>query len=130
MAVIQFANNRSTSTIINSSSSTTHARARAREADPEVYAMLEDAYLETFDRTLPRAVWDEMEWFMEIGHIQPAVILRALDETCSAPRPSWAYTRAILKHCRRDGALDIEGWEKRQDEHFSRHHRDPLGELL
>ena len=40
---------------------------------------------------------------LEKGNITPTQVSRALQQTAYAPRPSWAYARAIIRRMVRDG---------------------------
>lgn len=40
---------------------------------------------------------------LEKGNITPMQVTRALQQTAYAPRPSWAYARAIIRRMVRDG---------------------------
>ena len=75
--------------------------------------MLADCYRDTLERRPAGIVLDEMAAFLDQG-VEPCVIMMALDETAAAPRPSWAYARAILRGCVRDGATTAQGWHDRQ----------------
>lgn len=94
-----------------SSSTTTRVRVRARE---ETLDMLADAYADTFDRRPPRLVLEDMEHFLD-GEMEPVIIMWALDAAAAAPSPSWAYARAVLNACAREGVRTAEDWQARQD---------------
>lgn len=113
--VREFRTTRTTGTTESSSSTTTRACACAREDElAEAMDMLEDAYADTFDRRPPRLVADEMEVYLAEG-MEPVVIMWALDAAAAAPRPSWAYARAILNACAREGVKTAEDWQNRQN---------------
>lgn len=78
------------------------ACARAREGAREGAApktaltMLAAAYEDAFSRHMPRAVAIEMLRMMQHG-AAPELIVAVLDYSTGAPRPSWAYARAVLQ---------------------------------
>lgn len=45
----------------------------------------------------------EVRTQLERGEITPQQVSRALQQTAYAPRPSWAYARAIIRRMVRDG---------------------------
>ena len=90
----------------------------------EALDMLADAYADTFDRRPPRLVTDEMEAMLGQG-MEPVVIMWALDEAAAAPRPSWAYARAVLAACAREGVRTAEDWRARQDRWANRRRARP-----
>lgn len=116
-------------------SSTTGARARARareeagdQDERRIKARImrgwyEDAcvyYQQSFDSKLSPVISRDIAGAIAQG-ITGDVVRAAMDATQDAPRPSWAYCRAILQRCERDGirtladwAADREAWQRRQ----------------
>lgn len=107
------------------STSTTGARARARarkeETDTEreirarariLRVWYEEAcmyYQRSFDRKITPNVSRDIADAVAAG-IVGDVIRAAMDATQDAPRPSWAYCRAILTRCERDHILTMADW--------------------
>lgn len=71
-----------------------HARARAY-AYERARREIDEVYLDVFNRSLPAFVRREVEWFLGRG-MQPQMIRCVIEYTACAPRPSWAYARAVL----------------------------------
>ena len=106
-----------TSRISSSSSSSTGARAcvRAyareedRQADIQGYRIKQlcKHFEESFDRRCPPVVAKEIGDALNLG--MDADLLEAIiDETQLAPRPSWAYARAIIRRCFREQVYTAE----------------------
>lgn len=60
---------------------------------------------------------DQIDWYLKSGFTAD-LLLMAAESTMLAPRPSWAYFRAILRNCASDGCktgsayLDrLEDWK-------------------
>lgn len=103
-----------TSRISSSSSSSTGARARVREEEAEQDARVQEYrikhlckhYEESFDRKCPPVVAKEIGDVINLG--MDADLLEAIiDETQLAPRPSWAYARAIIRRCFREQVYTV-----------------------
>lgn len=116
--------NTNTTSRTSSSSSSTGAcvRARAREeeaataggAEEERAARVQEYrikylckhYEESFDRKCPPVVAKEIGDVINLG--MDADLLEAIiDETQLAPRPSWAYARAIIRRCFREQVYTV-----------------------
>lgn len=99
-------------------SSSTGARARAREAEAEIraaflhgqYVDCCEYYTQSFRRYIPYVVQREIAERIKAG-MSSDVIRAAMDETQTAPRPSWAYTHAILRRCDLEGIKTLEDWK-------------------
>ena len=94
----------------------TGARARTREEAEARGAMLHGMYVDcceyytrTFRRSIPFVVQREIAERIRDG-MSPDVIRTAMDETQTAPRPSWAYCRAILRRCDIEGIKTMADW--------------------
>ena len=91
--------------------------ARARAYAREDMDALADAYCDALGRDrCPRSVMADMIAAMDAG-MQPAVIIAALEATIDAPRPSWAYARAILRRCAAEGVYTPDQWAARAARH-------------
>lgn len=105
--------------------SSTGARACARTREAEATAnMLRGQYVdccqyytEAFRRAVPVVVQRDIAEHIRDG-MTADVIRAAMDETQAAPRPSWAYCRAILRRCDLEGIKTMQQWQesKRQRE--------------
>lgn len=73
-----------------------YTRTRAREGayDGEL-AMLAEVYQDVLGRPMPRFVASELAERMQAG-AQPDMLAAILQYTGGAPRPSWAYARAVI----------------------------------
>ena len=49
-----------------------------------------------------------------------SVIMCAMDSTCTAPRPSWAYLRAIINCLMAEGVRTVQQYQARAAAHASR----------
>lgn len=96
------------------SSSTSTSTSTSRDTKSEALELIAEAYLDSIGRRMPSVAVEECMGMIDAGML-PATIMLALDETAGAPRPSWAYCRAILAGCLRDGALTPEGYKARND---------------
>lgn len=101
------------------SSSTTRACARTRAR-----AEVEQYYCDTFGApTAPPVAIRQMDYALEHG-MEPELIMTAIDEAALAPRPSWAYARAIIQRLLAEGVLTPEAYAQRQARFYSRRSRD------
>ena len=97
------------------SSSSTGARARAREGETRAaflhgqYVDCCEYYTQSFRRHIPIVVQRDIAERIRAG-MSADVIRVAIDETQMAPRPSWAYTHAILRRCDIEGIKTLEDW--------------------
>ena len=111
-----------------STSTTTRARARNEETDNE--KTLENVwktdiaqyYLDTFGVKMPPVAKADVNDALEAG-LEPVLVFRALDEAAIAPRPSWAYARAILRRLVNEGCLTEAAYNARQRKWQSRRRR-------
>lgn len=99
-----------------STGTTTGARARAREGAETRAAMLRGMYVDCceyytqmFRRSIPAVVQRDIAERIRDG-MSPDVIRAAMDETQTAPRPSWAYCRAILRRCDIENIKTLADW--------------------
>lgn len=67
--------------------------ARARE---EAWHAIDSAYYATFGRTIAPVVRAQMVQMLEQG-AAPDLIAAVIEYSAAAPRPSWAYARAVLR---------------------------------
>lgn len=72
-------------------------RARTREI-----LEIDEAYEDVFDRKMPKFVWTEIQGFIADG-VEPKLIRDVIEYTACAPRPSWAYARAVLYRSKEKG---------------------------
>lgn len=86
------------------------ARARAREAD---MAIIRDYYRDTFGLRCPPVAERDIDRFLDAG-ITAEVVKICIDEAALAPRPSWAYARAILRRLMNEGVRTAQEYTKRQ----------------
>ena len=104
----------------NTSSSTSSTGARAcaggrayareeTEADIQAYRIkyLCKHFEESFDRKCPPVVAKEIGDALNLG-MDADLLESIIDETQLAPRPSWAYARAILRRCFREQVYTAE----------------------
>ena len=80
-----------------------HAYARERRA-------VDDAYLDVFGRTMPAFVAREVEFLIAHG-VQVSMIRAVIEYTACAPRPSWAYARAVLFRNKDRGIVTEQDFE-------------------
>lgn len=118
--------NRSSSTTTSSSSSSTTTIGRESETTSTGSRMttengqeqlqsfrkfLTQMFMEHFEQDYQDAIGTrpvqliikEVREQLEKGNITPTQVSRALQQTAYAPRPSWAYARAIIRRMVRDG---------------------------
>lgn len=67
-----------------------NTRARAREM-----LEIDEAYEDVLGRKMPKFVANEVLGFLAEG-VEPSLIRTVIEYTACAPRPSWAYARAVL----------------------------------
>lgn len=102
---------------LSSSTTRTRARAHAREE-------VEQYYCDTFGAPImPPVAVRMIDYALERG-MNPDVIMTAMDEAAQAPRPSWAYARAIIQRLLAEGVLTPEAYGRRQAQFYSRRSRD------
>ena len=100
-------------------SSTTRVRAHARARDE-----VEQYYCDTFGTAaMPPVAIRQIDYAFEQG-MSPDLIMTAIDEAALAPRPSWAYARAIIQRLLAEGVLTPEAYTERQARFYSRRSRD------
>lgn len=108
-----------------SSSTTTRACAHARES-VEMRVWMDDIaryYRETLGCVMPPMAKRDATAAIEAG-LEPQLIMTALDEAAQAPRPSWAYARAILRRLLKEGVYDESAYARRQAQFRARHGDD------
>ena len=76
----------------NNNNYNNYIRARARE---ERLQKVEEAYYDVFARPMPRFVQREALAMLDRG-IEADMLVAVLEYTACAPRPSWAYARAVI----------------------------------
>lgn len=105
--------------LVDTSSTTTRTRARTREGNSLIEQAIRDVgqyYADTFGCRMPPVAEREIRAAMEQG-METEVFFSALDEAAGAPRPSWAYARAILRRCLAEGVKTAHDWDMRQALH-------------
>lgn len=112
-----------TTTTTTSGSGSTGAcvRARAREEIDEFrppmseyeFGMqwLASYYRHCFERRMPPAAECEVSDLLQAG-VERELIEAAIDEAMAAPRPSWAYARAVLARCCRQGIKTLADFKR------------------
>ncbi len=101
-----------------------HAHAHAREAESKA-AMLRGQYLdccEYYVRSFRRAVVPVIQRDIAVrikDGMTAEVIMAAMDETQTAPRPSWAYCAAILRRCDAEGIRTLNDWQRSKEQYAS-----------
>ena len=101
--------------------SSTTTRARAREG-AEIRVWMDDIaryYRDTLGCVMPPMAKRDVAAAIEAG-LEPQLVIIALDETALAPRPSWAYARAILRRLLREGVYDEQAYNRRQARYKAR----------
>lgn len=106
----------STTTTIGRETKTTSADSRMTTADSQEQLQsfrkfLTQMFMEHFEQDYQDAIGTrpvqliikEVRTQLERGEITPQQVSRALQQTAYAPRPSWAYARAIIRRMVRDG---------------------------
>lgn len=110
-----------------------HARAR-EEAQREMIerrrreeiAGIPSYFCETFGAAaMPPVARREVEAALDAG-LEPALIYTAMDEAAQAPRPSWAYARAILRRLVAENCFTEDDYAARQARHRARWQRTEL----
>lgn len=112
-----------TTTTTTSGSGSTGAcvRARAREEIDEFrpplskyeFSMqwLASYYRHCFERRMPPSAEFEVSELLRSG-VEQELIEAAIDEAMAAPRPSWAYARAVLARCCRQGIKTLADFKR------------------
>lgn len=101
------------------SSTTTRACARTRARDE-----VDQYFCDTFGTaTVPPVAVRQIDYALERG-MAPELVMTALDEAAVAPRPSWAYARAIIQRLLGEGVLTPDAYAQRQARWYSRRSRD------
>lgn len=80
---------------------------RAREDISLDVQMVAEMYLDTLGRPMPRFVLKQVLELFDAG-IQPDMVCAVLAYTAGAPRPSWAYARAVIERQAAGGARTAE----------------------
>lgn len=113
-----------------SNSVTTRGRARVRAYAREDGAIelhhldgdldqLAAYYRDTFGSYCPACARRDFADSLAQG-VTPEVIMICLDEAAAAPRPSWAYARAILRRCRLNRVYTAEEYKQEQMAFYAR----------
>ena len=76
-------------------------------------------YRDTLGCVMPPMAKRDVAAAIEAG-LEPQLVIIALDETALAPRPSWAYARAILRRLLREGVYDEQAYNRRQARYKAR----------
>lgn len=98
-----------------------HTRVHAREEIDEFrppmseyeFAMkwLASYYRDCFERRMPPSAEFEVSDLLRSG-VERELIEAAIDEAMAAPRPSWAYARAVLARCSRQGIKTLADFKR------------------
>lgn len=96
-----------------SSSSGTGARARSIEASVLHGWYIEccEYYAECFRRAPAPGIRKDIAFAIKNG-MTGECLKAIMDETQTAPRPSWAYCMAILRRCEGSGIKTLEDWQE------------------
>lgn len=117
--VMQFNQNRNYN-YNNNYNNNNHTRARVERAlDNEKQAAFQtlmhgdfaQVYEDSIGRPMPRVVEREIAEMMEHG-ISSGLIVAVLEYTAAAPRPSWAYARAVILRNYAKGVNDEESFNE------------------
>lgn len=114
-----------TTTTKTSGSGSTGARACARVCAREEFdefrppmseyefgmQWLASYYRHCFERRMPPAAECEVSDLLQAG-VERELIEAAIDEAMAAPRPSWAYARAVLARCCRQGIKTLADFKR------------------
>lgn len=87
----------------NQQSNNNYYYTRAREDISLGVQMVSEMYFDTLGREMPRFVGQEVQSMIDAG-IEPDMICAVLAYTTGAPRPSWAYARAVIEKQAQMGA--------------------------
>ena len=99
-----------------------HARTRedgiteiCQDSSTRAVAMrdLADYYQSSFGAYCPQCARRDMAAALDAG-LDYALLIVAIDEAAVAPRPSWAYARAILRRCINQGIHTEEDYSRGQ----------------
>lgn len=102
----------------------TGARARTREAEARAaylrgqYVDCCEYYTRSFRRGIVPVIQRDIATRIKAG-MAAEVIMAAMDETQTAPRPSWAYCAAILRRCDLEGIKTKADWIRSKEQHSS-----------
>ena len=96
-----------------STSSSTGARARSIEANVLHGWYLDccEYYADSFRREPAPAIRREIAQTIKDG-MTGECLQAIIDETMTAPRPSWAYCRAIINRAKLDGIKTLDDWHR------------------
>ena len=101
LAVLSTTNNKDDYTTITSTSSTTSSSNANGYADKMAHAnYIAEEYFDAIGRRMPHSIRIDVEQDLSFTPYQYYVY--ALRETARAPRPSWAYTKAIVSRLLRE----------------------------
>lgn len=125
----QTTDNKATTTTTNRGTGTTGstgtgARARTREAEARAaylrgqYVDCCEYYARSFRRGIVPVIQRDIATRIKAG-MAAEVIMAAMDETQTAPRPSWAYCAAILRRCDLEGIKTLGDWRRSKEQHAS-----------
>lgn len=99
------------SQLVSSSTTRTHASTRTREEQD--LAAVARHYEACLGVRCPPPAMRQLAMYLHDG-IEAAMLMQALEDASEAPRPSWAYARAIIEACIREGVTTIEDYYGRQ----------------
>jgi DNA replication protein DnaD len=92
----------STSSSTTSSTSSSTSRARARTREERAVKLVYEYWSQATGIYLAPIIKEELKLYVLDPRIGVEGVTYAIDETTAAPRPSWAYCRAILLRMNED----------------------------
>ena len=72
----------------------------------------------------------ELALWLENCHVSHLMLELILSDTLLAPRPSWAYFRAIVQRCLCEGVTTFEAYKERQANFHRRKRTTVLDEIV
>lgn len=104
-----------TTTCTGSGTTTGGTGARARSIEGTVmhgwYLDACDYYADTFRRAPGPGIRRDIAYAIKDG-MTGECLSAIMDESQTAPRPSWAYCLAILRRCQAEGIKTLEDWQR------------------
>lgn len=104
-----------TTTSSTTGSSTGGTGARARSIEGNVmhgwYVEACEYYADTFRRAPAPGIRRDIAFAIK-GGMTGECLTAIMDETMTAPRPSWAYCMAIMRRCQGQGIKTLQDWQR------------------
>lgn len=91
-----------------------NARARYNTQNTN-FDVLEGAFYDVFGREMPRTVWEYLAGCIDAG-AEVDLLAAIIEYTAGAPRPSWAYARAVIERQMAAGARTADDFRRGVDE--------------